>query len=836
MTQQLDELDPITRLAAVARQVAPAPGPLASLEACDGLMTDAFGNPFAIDPADPRAADAATVTRHAWCQLCGPAKTKCSTLCTVRDGRWTRVDGNPLASNNGIAGGRTLCAKGNAARQVPYDPARILYPMRRVGAKGEGRFVRCTWDEALDAIGARLRELTEAHGPECYGVLSPQAYNVLWTLGRRFLNVHGSPNYLHSGICARQRAVSRWVSIGKADTAPAQLGKTRLLVVWGANPENSAVNQGKPRARLDALAGGATVVDIRPLLDPLASKADIWLPVRPGTDGALALAFLNVIIGEGLYDHAFVDEWCLGFDELAAHVRALTPEWAASITGIPADRIREVARLMGTVRPMGILCGNGIGDQQRDGNWGAIAINLIAAITGNLDVPGGGGAPKGTWRPLVRPKKFDILTERLRASTEDEENGYFAGMAKLVAPEMPRWFQHPDNWESGPNSAYFKGLMSTLTRDPYPLRFVVAQCTNPFGATRQPKKVAEALAALDCYVVNDVRWNPSCDYADFVLPACTHYECDQQFGVKNGPAGTFIGLNQRLAAPLGESRSDWDFYMGLACAAGYGADFWDGDMDACLAERLDGSGVTLAQLREGDAAREGILVRRDPDEKAAPVESRRYATLFAHLPEGKVQCANALIGGRPDVLERGVLGRLPEYVGPPEGLAETPQLAGEYPLVLSDVHAYRLCMHSYYTELPSLRARQPEPWLKINPATAARLGIADGDWVRVDSPHGWVRLVARLFEGVAPDVVMARRGWWRSPVTAADSGHGALDGGSDTSVLYDTDVDGFDPFHSGMAKQTLVRLTRLEGPWDDGRGAGGGAGDATGAGKEACHG
>ena len=775
-----------------------------SAPSADAGSSSPSGSSVSADPGAPLRE-----TRHAWCQMCGPSKVCCSTLCTLENGRWTHVEGNPNALNNGRHGERSLCAKGNAAPQILYDPHRILYPMRRVGAKGEGRFVRCTWDEALDAIAAQLAALRDAHGPACYGVLSPQAYPVLRTVGRRFLNVFGSPNYLHSGICALQRRASKTVTIGAAVCPPTQLDKTRLLVVWGANPENSAVNQGAVRGRLDALAAGATVVDIRPLMDPLASKADVWLPVRPGSDGALALAFLHVIIGEELYDRAFVDEWCHGFDQLAEHVRAFPPEWAAPLTGIAADDIRRVARMMGTMRPMGILYGNGIGDQQVDGHWTCASICLIEAITGNLDVPGGGGAPVPPGKPLVKVAPIDVLTERLPFSDEDRANGWCAGASKLVAPETPRWYQSPATWESGPNSAYFRALMGVANDEPGHVRAVLGQASNPFGATRQPARVAEALRKLDLYVVHDTRWHPACDFADFVLPACTHYECSQQIGVKNGCEGTFVAMTQPLARPMGESRSDWDLYLGLAGALGLGADFWDGDMDACLREQLAGSGLMLEELR---AAPAGVFVERPADAVPPEPPRRDYRRLFAQLPHGKVQCANDWLGGRPDNRDEGTLGWLPEFTGPPEGPAETPELACEYPLVLSDVHAYRLCVHSYYTDTPWLHALQSAPWVKINPATAARYGIADGSWVRIESPHGRVRLVAEYFEGIAPGVLMTRRGWWRATTPDDPVERARFAWQSDSSVLYDTDERRFDPFHSAMAKQTLVRIA----PWEEG--------------------
>ncbi len=753
-----------------------------------------------------------SVTRHAWCQMCGPAKTNCSTLCHVRNGRWVSVSGNPHALNNGGYGGRSLCAKGNAAIQAVYDPNRLMFPMKRTDAKGEGRFARCSWDEAYRAIADKLAEVKNEHGPEALGVLSPQAYRVLWTLGRRFLNVYGSPNYLHSGICALQRAASRRITIGKATCEPGQLSKTKLYVVWGANPDNAEVNRGRCAAQLRAQACGMKVVDIRPMLDPLAAKADVWLPIRPGTDCALALAVLHVIIGEGLYDREFVRTWCHGFDELAQHVRVYSPAWAAPITGLAESSIVEVARLMGTVSPMAIHFGNGVGDQQSDGNWACVAICLIEAITGNLEIPGGGGAGV-SYPPLVKTRAFDVLTDRLPESEEDRVHGYAVGVAKLVAPEMPRWYQNRKTWESGPNSAYFKALMSVLTEEPYPLRAVIGQASNPLSATRQPKLVSKALAKLDFYVVHDTVWNPSCDFADFVLPACTQYECSQQFGVKNGKEGTFIGLNQQVVKPLGDSRSDWDFYLGLAVAMGYGDDFWQGDMDACLAEQLEGSGVSLEDLRD---APQGVFVERFPgsEKESSSGEmiwrNHRYKELFSDLPFGKVQCVNEWIGGRPSADGRKTLGRLPVYTGPPEGIAETPDVAREYPLVLSDVHAFRACNHGYYVGLPYLRASQPFPWVKINPKTARQYGIRDGDWVRVESPHGWARFVAEYFEGIAPDVLMARRGWWQPCGALGLPSYGWDDGGSEPSVLYNADVSVFDPFHSAMPKQTLVRVRSSE--------------------------
>ena len=784
-------------------------GAMAALSGCAGQET--------LEPSSagvPAVEAGEAEVRHAWCQMCGPARTHCSTLCYIKDGRWTNVEGNPEAGNNWGRGSRSLCAKGNAAMAVLYAPGRLLYPMKRVGEKGEGKFERCTWDQAIEEIAAKLKEQKEKYGPESLGILSPQAWAVIQTLGRRFLNVHGSPNYMHSAICAMQRAASKVISIGKpSDTYPGQLDKTELLVIWGANPENSEINRGKPAEIVDAMQAGMKVIDIRPMREGLGSKADIWVPVRPGTDLALALAVLNVICKEGLYDYDFTTNWCNGFDKLAEHVAQFTPEWASPITGVPEEQIYEIARMMGTAKPMGILYGNGIGDQANDGNWACICICLIEAITGNLDIPGGGGAGMTLPPSLIKTNAIEMLTERLEATPEDEEKGYFPGMSKLVANEFPRWYQNKDTFGGGPGptSAYFKAFMSILTEEPYPLRCVIGQNSNPLSATRQPKKIIEALKKLEYYVVVDTAWNPSCDYADIVLPALTNYETSQQFNVNNRVDGTWIGMNQVIVDPIGEGKSDWDFYMDLAVAMGYGDDFWGGDMDECLRWQLEPSGISLEELREKGQ----VFVERTDGAEATEPQYRNYEKLFAKLPGGKVQCYNEYMGGKLNNLETDTLPYLPEYQGPPEGLAETPELAEEYPLVFSDVHAYRLCNHSCYVDVPYLRELQPYPWVKINPETAQKYGIADGDWMKVESPHGWVKMVARYFEAISPEVLMARRGWWLPCDDLGLPGYGCEDGGSEVNVLYDTTIENFDPFHSAMSKQTLVKISKLEEDGDE---------------------
>ena len=416
-------------------------------------------------------------------------------------------------------------------------------------------------------------------------------------------------------------------------------------------------------------------------------------------------------------------------------------------TGIPAEKIRLAARMIGTTRPCFIKIGNGVGDQTNDGTAVVSAISLISAITGNLDVPGGqfpGFSSVGP--PMIRINPISVLPEKAPPDLVD----------KLVAPEAPKWFQKMGLTESGTTSAYYKALMSILTGKPYPLRTLNASCSNPLSATRNPRKVVEALKKLDFMFVADVYHASHVNYADIVLPACTSYEHSHQIGINNIKEGTWIGIYNKIAEPPGESRSDWQIYLDLAVKMGYGEYFWNGDMDACLSEQLAPSGFTLEELR---ASPRGIFIKRTA---APPIPSRKYGMLFKDLPHGKVQCYNEFLGGKDSCDGSGKLNYLPIYQGPPEGIAETPDLAKEFPFVLSDVHAHRFSQHSYMHDVPYLREQQPYPWLKINPAAAKKYGIADGDWVKVESPYGWSKFKAEYFEGISPEVLMTKRGWWQS--------------------------------------------------------------------------
>jgi anaerobic selenocysteine-containing dehydrogenase len=719
-----------------------------------------------------------------FCSLCGPAMG-CGINCYVRDGRLVRIEG---MKDSPINKGK-LCPKAYASMQWLYSPQRLKYPLKRVGKKGEGKFEKISWDEALDIIADKLKEQKAKYGPESLAILSPQArtYKPYFI---RFLTAHGSPNYCHSGICAIQRAFGFAYTLAAPmlGMAGADYEHADLIVVWGANPVYAGTPTGNLKRILDAKERGAKLVVIKPEMQPDTAKADMWVPIRPGTDGALALAMLNVIINEHLYDTEFVSQWCYGFDELVPHIQKYTPEWAEPITGLPADQIKEIARLYGNSKSACILAGNAF-DQVVDSNNAVRAVAILIAITGNFDRPGGNIVPMEYTMPVPNPV---TLHERYTQEFID----------KLVGPEMPRCFQP---FIEGVSSAYYRALDSVLTGEPYQIKTIIAPGTQPAVITRDSKRVVEALEKLDFFVVIDVMQNSSMPWADVVIPVTTMYECDHPFEAPMGGAGSWIMARNRVIEPLGDYKSDYEFWLDLGVRMGYGEDFWNGSIEDCMNYQLEPFGMTIEELR---AHPTGIIYN-----PGTPVYEK-YEKIFAtpsprlsgepYLPQRKVAIYNT-------AFEENGFNPLPEWVEPPESPTNTPELLEKYPLVFFDTHTSEAYNHGWLRNVPYLREIQPEPWIHIHPDTARQRGIQDGDWVIVESVHGWIKVRALYFPGIRPDTIMSLHGWWQGCDELDLPGYSLLDGGANVNIMYSSDPHkAYDPVVTAMPKQTLVQIRKAE--------------------------
>nr|WP_320131362.1 molybdopterin-dependent oxidoreductase [uncultured Holophaga sp.] len=715
----------------------------------------------------------------AFCAMCGPGPMSCGIYAFVKEGRFVRCAG--MAESPVNRG--SLCPKAHAAPQWVYSPERLTHPLRRVGAKGEGRFERISWDDAIGVIAETLLKQKAAYGPESLAILSPALRSYSDHL-RRFLTVHGSPNYGHSGICAMQRAFGFMYTL--ADWPGPEIPKSDLVIYWGRQPVYSGPATPGPRLMVEAKARGARLVAIKPSIEPDSGMADIWVPLRPGTDAALALAMLHVVMGEGLVDRAFVEQWCHGYGELEDHVRQYPPEWAEAITGVPAAQIRELARLYATTPRACIDLGNGV-EHAPSASDAIRAVAILIAITGHLDQPGGNvfGGPMGALSTMPMPRDI-MLRERYTPELLD----------KLVGPEFPRPFQP---FIEGPASAYYRIFDSILTEKPYPIRAVIAPGTQPSVSTRGSRHVLEALAKLDFYVVADVARTADMAYADIVMPTATPYESGCSFDGRGG----WLMARRKVIEPLGDYKSMVELLIDLGVAMGYGKDFWDGSVEAAMDEQLQPFGLTLEALR---AHPTGICF--------PPGERRygNYAQVFARrsprlggapfLAQGKVALYNT-------TFEAEGYSPMPEWREPPESLTATPELRERYPLLLSDYHTSMNFTASWQRHVPALRELEPDPMLHLHPDTASARGIAQGDWVVVESPRGSLRLKAELYPGIRPDTVMVLHGWWQGCAELGKGDTPLLDGGANVNLLYSVDPDrAFDPLVTAMSSQALVEVRR----------------------------
>jgi anaerobic selenocysteine-containing dehydrogenase len=323
--------------------------------------------------------------------------------------------------------------------------------------------------------------------------------------------------------------------------------------------------------------------------------------------------------------------------------------------------------------------------------------------------------------------------------------------------------------------------------------------------TRGSKKVVEALEKLDFFVVIDVMQTSSMPWADVVIPVTTMYECDHPFETAMTSTGGWIMARKKVIEPLGDYKSDYEFWLDLGVKMGYGEDFWHGSIEDCMNYQLENFGMTMDELRTYP---HGIMY------EPKPMVYEKYEKIFytpspriskaPFLPEGKVAVYNTSF-------EENGFNPLPEWVEPPESPTGTPELLAEYPLVFFDTHTSVTYNHGWLRNVPYLREVQPEPCLYIHPDTAGARGIEDGDWVTVESPHGWVRLKAQLYPGIRPDTVMSLHGWWQGCEELGLPGYPILDGGANVNVLYSTDPDkAYDPVLTAMPKQTLVEVRKAD--------------------------
>jgi len=614
---------------------------------------------------------------------------------------------------------REYCPRWRAQLDFVYHPERILHPLKRIDRRGSGQFKQISWKEALDTVADKLLEIKKKNGPEA------TAFYIAYTKEprpyfRRLVHTYGSPNYTtETSSCFSASWLAATLNFGK--DYGFLLGNSRqidpeckCMMIW-----SSSVRHSNPlgwKDCLDAKERGLKYVVVDPRKTQIASIADIHLQLRPGTDGALALGMLNVIINEDLYDKEFVRKWTVGFDDLKELVQDYPPKRVEKITWVPAEKVREAALMFAKNTPGKIMTSPGATIHHQNGVQNTRAIYLIPAITGNIEVPGG-----NRMTPEKPPTKQITLQERVKDMPQGVGTQRFPLFTGL--------------YEEMQANAIVEQI---ITGDPYPIKALVAAGLNlQFFPNSQ--RLEDTLKKLDLIVDIDYFHTPATRISDIVLPISTWLERDILI-LKNGGQ---IRLVEPAIEPVGETWPEWKIYYELAKRLGLDDEYWNGDMERCFNDILGPTGITVEALMS------------NPDGITYPVSAtpvKHYETAGFQTPSGKVEIKSS-------VLERYGYEPLPVYREPMESPVSTPELAEKYPLVLTTGARTINYTHSQHRNLEKLRKMVPEPLLEIHPDDAEKRKIKQSQKVLVTSPRGTVRVKAHITDTILPGVVHLPHHW-----------------------------------------------------------------------------
>ena len=614
---------------------------------------------------------------------------------------------------------RDYCPRWKAQLDFVYHPDRILHPLKRVDERGSGQFKEISWEEALDTVAGNLLENKKMHGPKS------TAFYIAYTKEprpyfRRLVHAYGSPNYTtETSSCFSAGWLAATLNFGK--DYGYLLGNSRqiepeskCMILW-----SSSVRQSNPHGwkdLLDAREKGLKLIVVDPRKTQIAALADIHLQLRPGTDGALALGMLNIIINEELYDEEFVSKWTVGFDELKELVQDYPPEKVEGITRVPAELIREAASMFATNLPGKIMTSPGATIHHQNGVQNTRAIFLIPAITGNIEVPGG-----NRMTPELPPTNQITLQERVRDMPP--------GIGSQRFPLFTGLFE-----EMQANAI----VEQIITGDPYPIKTLVAAGLNlQFFPSSQ--RLEETLKQLDLIVDIDYFHTPATRISDIVLPISTWLERDILIIKRGG----HIRLVEPAIEPVGETWPEWKIYYELAKRLGLDDMYWNGDIMRCFNHILEPTSITVKQLKE------------NPDGITYPVpakSTRHYEAAGFQTPSGKVEIKSS-------ILEQHGYEPLPVYREPAESPINTPELAEKYPLILTTGARTISYTHSQHRNLEKLRKMVPEPLLEIHPIDSNKRRIKPGEKVSVTSPRGSMSVKAYITDTILPGVVHLPHHW-----------------------------------------------------------------------------
>ncbi len=645
------------------------------------------------------------------CILC---INSCGIEAHVEDGKLVKVKGmkeHPISEG-------VLCPRGENLPEWVYSKERILHPMKKV----DGRWERITWDEALDTTVEKLKEVKEKYGARALAVYTGSlgTENIeLAAFAQRFRGVYGTPNLLSvEGNCFRSRIMARQMTFGGYPIE--EPWNAKCIIVFGQNMDNSRITVGNKIYKAIEEGTLEHVVVVDPKKIPMAEKG-IHLKIRPGTDTALCLGMLHVIIGENLYDKAFVEKNTIGFDKLTEHVKAYTPEKVSEITWIPKEDIIKVARLFATSKPASIVPGTCSIDQHINGFQGNRILSILQAVTGNMDIPGG-------WVSIPFIRLGDMRVTEISDPIGSKEHPLF------------RRF-----W--GRTSPYGQQMLfadAVLNHEPYPIKMMICTGGNPAVTLPDSKRIREAMKALDFMVVSELFMTETAELADIVLPACSFLEkagVGYVYGVTN--CITYAMLRKKVIEPLGECWPDWKIWTQLGRRMGYEASFpWETE-EEIIDFFLAPSGLNREQLSEEHP--EGMYYA----EKKYKQPSKYYT------PSGKIELYSQTLA------ENGY-DPIPHHVEPSKSPVRTPELFKKYPVILTTGTRIPEYTHTQFRMVKALQKTAPEPIAEINPETAQKYGISNGDMMAVETTKGRIEIKTRTTEDLIPGVLSIPHGWGKA--------------------------------------------------------------------------
>ncbi len=721
------------------------------------------------------------VVRKSCCYFC---HQNCGVLAYVKDGKLIYAEGDPDHPTN--AGG--LCTRGNQAMNFVDDPTRINYPLKRAGKKGENKWERVSWDQALDEISTKLNQIKKESGAEAVAAAAGTLRTDDWAR-RRFLNLFGTPNGFHNALLC-------WIPTFMIETAVSgwspfetDLGTSKCVILWGFNPGASSMPGMHGYTDLQRQTGLKLIV-VDPRYSETAAHADLWLPLRPGSDTALSLAMLNVILNEYIYNIKFAQDWCVGVDELREAMEPYTPEWASSITWLDPELIREAARMYATNTPSNIQWGCTWDQLGQSAGAGMHARAIMRAICGNLDVPGGDGMPGPavyiTDEEMEGNNFLPDDVKKKQLGSNKFKMTSWPGYERLAEISKRKWGKaFTAEWmceAHGPS--VFKAI---LTGDPYQVRALLVSGTNPLSSYGDAKMTYAAIKKVEFLVVLEYYMTPTALQADFVLPVAGAMErpvVHTNYGVTDS-----IVASQRAIQPMYERKTDYNIWRELGLACGQTEEQWPWpELEDAFFYMLQPLGMPINSYDD--------FVERYRM-YYPPVHYQK------HVNRGEFCTASGKVEVKSSVLEEFGLPGLPQYFGPTENEEDDPEVAKEYPIALTTGGGFMPFHHSEHFNNPIIRYIKPDPFFTIHPELAEKLNIQDGDWCWIETRRGRIKQRANVEPGIDPRAVYTQRGWW-FPERSHEGPQpfGCFE--SNTNVLTSVDDEHCDPLTGCWANRGLL--------------------------------